>query len=55
VWSYDPKSYAGSSAIVKASHARQIKGDDPDKRGWVWGMRPTNLTPFKKKPHNREA
>jgi hypothetical protein len=30
-WSDDPESYAGSSvAIDRASHAGQVKGDDPD-------------------------
>jgi hypothetical protein len=34
VWSNDPKSYAGgSTATGRAFHARQVKGDDPDKRG----------------------
>jgi hypothetical protein len=31
VWSNDPESYAGSSvASGRASHAGQVKGDDPD-------------------------
>jgi len=35
-WSYDPESYAGSSiATGRASHARQVKGDDPDKTGYL--------------------
>jgi len=43
VWSYDPESYAGSSvATGRASHARQVKGDDPDKKGYPgppgWGL-----------------
>ena len=43
VWSNDPKSYAGSSgAIGRASHARQVKGDDPNKKGYTgplgWGL-----------------
>jgi len=30
-WSNDPESYASSSiATDKVSHARQVKGDDPD-------------------------
>jgi hypothetical protein len=34
VWSCDPESYAGGSvAIRKVSHAGQVKGDDPDKKG----------------------
>jgi hypothetical protein len=45
VWTNDPNSYAGGSvATGRASHARQVKGDDPDKRGcldppgwgWAW-------------------
>jgi hypothetical protein len=32
VWSNDPESYAGGSvATGRASHARQVKDDDPDK------------------------
>jgi hypothetical protein len=35
VWSHDPKSYAGGSVWYWwASHARQVKGDDPDKKGY---------------------
>ena len=35
VWSDDPESYAGSSiATGRASHARPVKGDDPDKKGY---------------------
>jgi hypothetical protein len=46
VWSYDPKSYAGGAyATGRASHVRQVKGDDPDKKeypvlqvgGLAWG------------------
>jgi len=46
VWSNDPESYAGGSiATGRATHARQVKDDDPDKKeypappgwGWVWG------------------
>jgi hypothetical protein len=34
VWSNDPESNAGGSvATGRASPARQIKGDDPDKKG----------------------
>jgi hypothetical protein len=54
VWSHDPESYlAVAYATVRASHARQVKGDDPDKKGytgppgWVLGMRLT--TPPRKK------
>ena len=43
VWSNDPESCPGrSDAIGMASHARQVKGDDPDKKGYpgppVWGL-----------------
>jgi hypothetical protein len=35
VLSNDPESYAGGSvATDRASHARQVKGDDPDKKGY---------------------
>jgi len=42
VRSYDPKSYAGGSlATDRVSHARQVKGDDPEKKGYTgppgWG------------------
>ena len=42
-WSNDPESYAGSSiATGRASHARQVKGDNPDKKGYPsplgWGL-----------------
>jgi hypothetical protein len=41
-WSYVPGSYAGGSvAAGRISHAGQVKGDDPDKKGyppgWRWG------------------
>jgi hypothetical protein len=33
-WLNDPKSYAcGSVATGRAFHARQVKGDNPDKKG----------------------
>jgi hypothetical protein len=33
-WSNDPESYIGGSvAIGRASHARKVKVDDPDKKG----------------------
>jgi hypothetical protein len=35
VWSNDPESYAGGSiATGRASHAGQVKDDDPDKKGY---------------------
>jgi hypothetical protein len=35
VWSYDPESYAGGSvAAGRVSHAGQISGDDPEKKGY---------------------
>ena len=42
-WSNDPESYAGSSiATGRASHATQIEGDNPDKKGYPgpqsWGL-----------------
>ena len=34
-WSNDPESYAGGSvATDRACQARQVRGDDPDKRSW---------------------
>ena len=45
-WSNDPESYAGGRvATVRASHAGQVKGDDPGEKGyrgpsgWRLGMR----------------
>ena len=43
VWSNDLESYAvGSVATGRVSHARQVKGDDPDKKGCYgppgWGL-----------------
>jgi hypothetical protein len=43
VWSNDPESCAGGRvAIGRASHATEVKGDDPDKNGFpglpVWGL-----------------
>jgi hypothetical protein len=42
-WSYDPERYAGGSlAAGRISHVRQVKGDDPDKKGYPgppdWGF-----------------
>ena len=51
-WSNDPESYAGGSvATGRASHARQVKGDDPNKKvylgrpGWGVELEADNLTP----------
>jgi hypothetical protein len=39
-WSYDPESYAGGSVVAgRVSHAGQVKGDDPDKKGIPWPSR----------------
>jgi hypothetical protein len=53
-WSYDPESYAGGNvADGRVSHAGQVKGDDPDKKGypgptgWELGVRLT-APPHKK-------
>jgi hypothetical protein len=44
-WSEDPESYAGGRiATGRGSHAGQVKGDDPDKKGppgWGLGVRLT--------------
>jgi hypothetical protein len=42
-WSHEPESYAGGSiATGRVTHARQVKGDDPDKKGYPgppgWGL-----------------
>jgi len=53
-WSNDPESYDGSSiATCRVSHTRQVKGDDPDKKGYPgspgWGLGVgLNLTTQKK-------
>jgi hypothetical protein len=54
VWSHDPKSYAGGSVCyLWASHARQVKGDDPDKKGYPgppgWWFGVGEATPHSKK------
>jgi hypothetical protein len=49
-WLNDPEGYAGGSvATDRASHIRQVKGDDPDQKrypgppGWGLGVRLTTL------------
>jgi len=48
MWSNDPESYAGCTvATSRTSNARQVKGDDPDEKGypslpgwgWAWGFK----------------
>ena len=52
MWSNDEKTCAGSSITTgRASHARQVKVDDPNKKGysgpprggWAWSYQPTSL------------
>ena len=52
MWSNDPESYAsGRITTGKASHARQVKGDDPNQKGllvlqfggWALGFNPAPL------------
>ena len=54
VWSNDPESYADVSvAAGRASHARQVKGDDPCKKGSPgplgWGLDVRLTTPLQEK------
>jgi hypothetical protein len=54
VWSYDPESYAGGSvAAGRVFHVGQVKGDDPDKKGYPdspgWGLGVGSTTPPHKK------
>jgi len=42
-WLNDPETYVGGSvATGRASHARHVEGDDPDKKGYPgppgWGL-----------------
>jgi len=55
-WSYDPESYSyvgGSVTTGRASHARQVKGDYLDKKGFpgppCWGLGVGLTTPPRKK------
>ena len=51
VWSKDPESSAGGSvAAVRACHAGQVEGDNPDEKGypdpnWGLGREDVNLAP----------
>jgi hypothetical protein len=50
----DPESYAGHRVVTgRAPHARQVKGDDPDKKGYPgppgWTLDVGLTTPPKKK------
>jgi hypothetical protein len=52
-WLNDPESYAGGSiATGRAPHARQVEGDNPDKKGYHgprgWGLGMGITSPHKK-------
>ena len=54
MWSNDPETYGGGSiATGRASHARHVQGDDPDKKGYpgppCWGFGVGLTTPPSKK------
>jgi hypothetical protein len=59
VWlasSYDPEGYAGGDvATGRVSHAGEVKGDDPDKKGYPgppdWGLGVGLTTPSRKTPY----
>jgi hypothetical protein len=48
-WSNVPESYAGGCAAVRSFNVRQIKGDDPDTKGYPgppgWGLSVRLTTP----------
>jgi hypothetical protein len=54
VWSNEPESYTvGSLATGSFSHAEQMEGDGPDRKGpdipvGDWGVRLTNISSLKK-------
>jgi len=53
-WLYDPESYAGGSVTTgRASHAREVKGEDVDKKGFPgfpgWGLGVRLTTPPRNK------
>jgi hypothetical protein len=55
-WSCYPESYAGGGiATGRISHVGQVKGDDPDKKGYPgplgWGLSLGLTTPPHKKPN----
>jgi len=54
-WPNDPESYASSGiATGRASCARYVKGDDPDKKGYPgWGLGMGLTTPPRKKRNCR--
>jgi len=60
VQSHDPENYAGGSVCTgRASHARQVKGDDPVKKGYPgppgWGFGMGLTTPPSKKTYCYES
>jgi len=58
VWSHDPV-LSVAYATGRASHARQVKGDDPDKKGYPglpgWGFGVGLTTPHSKKTYCYES
>ena len=51
-WSKDPGTYAGSSVAGRAIHAKQVKCDDRDEKGYPgppgWGLDVRLTSPHKK-------
>jgi hypothetical protein len=53
VWSNDPKSCAGGNlATGRVSHAREVKGNDPDEREMTFLLKISTSVKTHNQPHN---